>query len=269
MKRKLGMLMAAMGLAAAGQSQAVVVLPTSDVNNTGGSELVLTVFNSNTQKSYSRDLGVSFNQLLGGAGLAAYTADTSLQSLDLTDPNFQWNVTAADGITNGASVPEFGTRVLTTINNSGTPSTTNSELSQSTTSLTQFVNGLNILSTHDTETHGSSISDGPPDNGNWLSGYTTQWQYPESGSIGDSMAFWFGKEFAFFDTSGRNPGPNTNPSDQAIYEQLGTFTLDNLGTLTYVSASVNPVPVPAAVWLFGSGIVGLVAVARRRAGSKA
>jgi len=31
-----------------------------------------------------------------------------------------------------------------------------------------------------------------------------------------------------------------------------------------VEASVSPVPVPAAVWLFGSGLLGLVGVARRR-----
>ena len=30
------------------------------------------------------------------------------------------------------------------------------------------------------------------------------------------------------------------------------------------SITVNPVPVPAAVWLFGSGILGLIGVARRR-----
>ena len=30
------------------------------------------------------------------------------------------------------------------------------------------------------------------------------------------------------------------------------------------SVTVNPVPVPAAVWLFGSGILGLIGVARRR-----
>ena len=38
--------------------------------------------------------------------------------------------------------------------------------------------------------------------------------------------------------------------------------------VTYVGATLNPapaVPVPAAVWLFGSGLIGLVGVARRKA----
>lgn len=39
-----------------------------------------------------------------------------------------------------------------------------------------------------------------------------------------------------------------------------TYTLDNLHMAT------SPVPVPAAVWLFGSGLIGLVGIARRKKG---
>ncbi len=38
------------------------------------------------------------------------------------------------------------------------------------------------------------------------------------------------------------------------------FTIDNVS----ISADVSAVPVPAAVWLFGSGLLGLVGVARRK-----
>lgn len=36
-------------------------------------------------------------------------------------------------------------------------------------------------------------------------------------------------------------------------------------SLTSYSMTVTPVPVPAAIWLFGSGLIGLVAVSRRKA----
>jgi hypothetical protein len=49
---------------------------------------------------------------------------------------------------------------------------------------------------------------------------------------------------------------------------LGTASLGTNGTLTLagntVTAPPPPVPLPAAVWLFGSGLLGLVGVSRRR-----
>jgi len=50
----------------------------------------------------------------------------------------------------------------------------------------------------------------------------------------------------------------TNLTDDGVY--LTGFNLAGTGTIT---GTLAPVPVPAAVWLFGSGMLGLVAVARR------
>ncbi|MGD2054045.1 MAG: VPLPA-CTERM sorting domain-containing protein [Gammaproteobacteria bacterium] len=40
----------------------------------------------------------------------------------------------------------------------------------------------------------------------------------------------------------------------------GDYFIDNVS----ISADVNAVPVPAAVWLFGSGLIGLVGIARKK-----
>jgi hypothetical protein len=57
---------------------------------------------------------------------------------------------------------------------------------------------------------------------------------------------------------------NGNPGVLQSY-LLGSATLANNGTLTITGNGVTaPVPLPAAVWLFGSGLMGLVGVSRRR-----
>lgn len=48
-----------------------------------------------------------------------------------------------------------------------------------------------------------------------------------------------------------------------VQETLNSWTLAADGTLGY-APPVSQVPVPAAVWLFGSGLIGLIGVARRR-----
>ncbi len=50
----------------------------------------------------------------------------------------------------------------------------------------------------------------------------------------------------------------------AIYQSVATFTLDAQGNLTVNNPTPPSVPVPGAVWLLGSGLLGLVGVSRRR-----
>ena len=39
----------------------------------------------------------------------------------------------------------------------------------------------------------------------------------------------------------------------------------NSYNMSVTAAGISAVPVPAAVWLFGSGLIGLIGVARRKA----
>jgi len=45
---------------------------------------------------------------------------------------------------------------------------------------------------------------------------------------------------------------------------VGTTSLNTAYTVDTLQINVSAVPVPAAVWLFGSGIIGLLGIARRR-----
>jgi hypothetical protein len=56
-------------------------------------------------------------------------------------------------------------------------------------------------------------------------------------------------------------GTNSNAGKLQIY-LLGQLELTSTGTLENVP---SPVPVPAALWLFGSGLLGLAGVGRRKA----
>lgn len=68
---------------------------------------------------------------------------------------------------------------------------------------------------------------------------------PLSGSVGTSLAM--------YDIY------TVTPTSNASAQFAGVWTLSQSGMLTY-----SAVPVPAAVWLFGSGLVGLAGIARRR-----
>jgi hypothetical protein len=59
-------------------------------------------------------------------------------------------------------------------------------------------------------------------------------------------------------------GNGTSGSGSAESYILGTATLSSTGTLTFAANPTSSVPLPAAVWLFGSGVMGLVGVSRRR-----
>ena len=73
-----------------------------------------------------------------------------------------------------------------------------------------------------------------------------------------------------------NPGTGITPTDLGIFAlQPNWLGVDGITPLVeqpnYVGATVTvgAVPVPAAVWLFGSGLIGLVGIARRRSSAPA
>ena len=69
----------------------------------------------------------------------------------------------------------------------------------------------------------------------------------------NSLAFGFGDKQNSFTFSGL-------PRELSNFR---AYTCDNCGT--FGTRSLPEVPIPAAAWLFGSGLIGLIGIARRRA----
>ena len=127
--------------------------------------------------------------------------------------------------------------------------------------------------------------------GTWLGGEAIDIQFDLKGSAGDGGVFFV--EF-FNELNGGGVGPGSgilavigNPTANWTTYNFSTvvdasatggitlqfnstcgaattcfadFSIDNVS----INADVSAVPVPAAVWLFGSGLLGLVGVARRK-----
>ena len=86
------------------------------------------------------------------------------------------------------------------------------------------------------------------DNGNG-GFYTTGWNV--AGVIGDMS--YDGKQFIqdFVDIEEQNPWPDYDETDPTV----GSARIRN----------ISPIPLPAAIWLFGSALLGLIGIARKKA----
>jgi PKD repeat protein len=70
---------------------------------------------------------------------------------------------------------------------------------------------------------------------------------------------------------GDGTAPTLDPTPLHIYQSPGTYFAqlaveDDFGQIDFstIEINVSAVPVPAAVWLFGSGLIGLIGIARRK-----
>ena len=89
------------------------------------------------------------------------------------------------------------------------------------------------------------------------------------GDTGGALAAWsLGGSIDLSDTAGWGSDTKVNLQLQNNLEA----STSNFGEQAFIQKkqggigiTVNPIPVPAAVWLFGSGLIGLIGIARRKA----
>jgi hypothetical protein len=254
--------------------------------STGSSDLWLFVADTSTGTTFAEDLGSSaaISKLLPTSSLATAGTDfSSNQPVALSGTNL--NIAASSGLSTflgGAGSDTLEWAVL----GAQYPTTTNKKAA------TEAPGGITVLASEPTiqgsqlatdsfgniQTIASSFNnDLAYVNGTGVSlkwsagnGTTNIWgaSLANGGSTNlynqgpDQSGIALGQSVSLFGITG-----NGGTGQLQTYDLGDNLTLSANGTLTVSSGSTgtSPVPLPAAVWLFGSGLLGLLGVGRRRA----
>lgn len=273
MKMKMKVLIAAVSMAAAVQANAAIDADNALSANTGtgAGELFLSVIDrgGSAPLSYTLDLGITAdtfrtntNTFLG----TNFAADSKLQSLLSNNDGgtIHWNIAAAsngDGVTNNYG---YLTTSQVALNLGNTPQGW-SGINGALTKLGTYVQAVNQQTTGGNNVNpaissndailvngaNNAFYDGPNWGNTWDTGSTG---HGTEAGLAQSMNMYF---------VGMDYLTDPNGTTSFVNQLSGLWTLAANGTLSFDAASA-PVPLPPAVWLLGSALVGLVGVGRRR-----
>ncbi len=242
---------------------------TQTADATNGSGVIVEVFDAATGHSLTEWLGMNFTQFRPGAQTPAggETLDFGILGGSTVWSNF---VTAEGGTANLQFVVEAGNNsntsaaaLETTVSANNNP--TNTSVNSAVGSLAQVPGIL----TGNTGTNPCNSVNPCVANASTDSGYTVPQMGPNggghlgttstSGAVGTSLAFY---EFVQNGT-GLNASKPATQTQYANATGAASWTLGANGDLTYTVPAPAAVPLPAAAWLLGSGLLGLLGIGRR------
>lgn len=219
--------------------------------------------------SYAGDTGVSLNSLIGGTNVTQTVlgSDPNLTKLFQADTGsdiLEWAVEGGQ-YTGGATSSNFGTKGVAQFLTTSTNNSTNKLNNDTTGNLLVWAKLTATVSTINTNSGGaSSVEAGAPSSGgvwDYAAPTNTNSAWYNNGPVtGNAL----GSTQSLFYVTG-----NGGPVSKVLYSTLGTTAqLTSNGLTLTVSGGGGggppPVPLPAAVWLLGSGLLGLAGVARRK-----
>ncbi len=221
---------------------------------------------SSVVASYAGDTGISITNLANGTNTTtlALSGDANLSALfnaDAAGDTLYWAVEGGQFQNNGTAgtyvkVPGYAQFVTTTANNSL------SQLSgKTTTNLSAWASGLNT----EMPTLNTNLATDTKNGGNSIEGASTSAAGLWDLNTPSDISGWY--------SNGPLTG-NTALTANLYYVTGGGTTTSkvsntNIDTLSLSAnglsiAAVSAVPLPPAVWLLGSGLLGLAGIARRK-----
>lgn len=242
-------------------AQAGITVGTS--STPGNAVLFADIFNGTTLvKAYAGDTGFSLTALAGGATGSFEDANlTSFLAADAPGDTVDWLVVGAGNTnTSPLGVVSTGGTLATALNtirtqNGSTLSGWNVELTQATS----LLNGLITASTTPTANSWLGTNNGTLAGNSFAPFGTTTDVSNLGGNTGQVATAGLGS-VTLYSVSAANPSGGSPGSVTPVLD----VSLSTANGLTFSAISTAPVPVPAAVWLLGSGLLGLAGVSRRK-----
>jgi hypothetical protein len=244
--------------------------------NLGNGGVLVQAFDPLTGKSLTEYLGINFNSFLPANIVSAAGGTTDFGVIGgstLWSATFSGDTNPIDFIVVSANAASTGSiSILTTLSPGSATTTHNSPIAGAAAKFASAIGGL---------TAGAQANAGQAAGVNPAQTLATT----DNGYIAvTNLGTQFGSTFQnIFGTAG-GPAVNfyqftqTSASPAGVATSLqyanangaATFSLDTSGDLVFtVPGGGAPVPLPAAAWLLGSGLLGLAGIGRRRAAAKA
>lgn len=206
--------------------------------------------------SYVLDLGVSLSSIIDGTS-------GNFSTNVVTDINNALGMgTIVDTSTGFFTALGISTDITAPFNSFVTATTTGTELNALTPASVD-VGGVGLLNNYlndSNNTNGANVSTAADGISYWAfqpGGFQGSFNglfTPASGLVGTAL------DLVLFEVTFLGDFINPATFAQTV---LGSLTLDASGNLNFTSAA--PIPLPAAVWLFGTALAGLIGFGRRRA----
>lgn len=242
-------LLAAALMVAAGSANAAI----STLND--ASELYMSVYDSTSKNTYSLDTGLTLATLLANVSNTAYSFSKDLS----TDTN--WTTNFKNVASFNAATTSYGLLVASNINPNVLatstavgglpPADTDGQVEQMVTAIKshaqEISSGIALV-------NGSKVVN---DSGVAVTGQFNDFNIIFGNQTTASIAAAYGSKVSFFNET-YQPDPTGNFNMAVVQEFAGQWQLAG-NTLSFA-----PVPLPAAVWMFGAGLLGMLRLNRRK-----
>ena len=246
---------------------------------TGVGNLVLAMYDAANARSAVFNTRITAN---GFNAQAANSFNVTIAAADLNNLNgflggvtnlaqFRWNIVAGvpvitdlNGEAGGPFWDSFGFQSTaapgTAITTANGPNSVDPFVFEALSSIGVFFSAQNSLTGNPLATGNVGVTNGVTT----TSAFLQSWRNNINGAGGFNNTGMLGESLGYFFYGGL--GTDVGLGQVASTKYPGEWKLDySVAAGTSLSYNVAPIPVPAAVWMLGSGIAGLIATRRRKA----